>query len=171
MSQPDGRDGGPGAGAPRELGTRRTPDRTAPARSAHGRERARGHIYLTERAVVEFATRQTRADRPLDRNVGPGPVRRALAEILRPEQEPESWLTRLHAEAAGRPRAPAPALWNSPALVVTGAMASRVLCAALEHEAAYPTETIDGLMQEADVSENEAAAMFEDVTGKPLRPG
>ena len=131
----------------------------------------RGHIYLTERAVVEFATRQTRADRPLDRNVGPEPVRRALGKILRPEQEPESWLRRLHAEAGGRTRAPAPALWNSPALVVTGAMASRALCGALEHEADYPTETIDRLMQEANVGENEAASMFQDVTGKPLRPG
>ena len=34
----------------------------------------RSHIYLTGRAVVEFATRQRRADRPLDRNVGPKPV-------------------------------------------------------------------------------------------------
>ena len=42
---------------------------------------------------------------------------------------------------------------------------------ALEHEADYPTETIDDLMQEADVGESEAAAMFEEVTGKPLRPG
>jgi hypothetical protein len=54
-------------------------------------------------------------------------------------------------------------LWNSPALVVTGAMASRALCAALDHEADYPAETI--VMQEADVGENEAAAMFEEVTG------
>ena len=46
-------------------------------------------------------------------------------------------------------------------------MASRALCAALEHEPAYPAETIDGLIQEADIGENEAASMFEDVTGKP----
>ena len=131
--------------------------------------RLRGHIYLTERTLVEFATRQRRTDRPLERNVGPEPVRRALAEILRRDEEPESWLRRLHAEAAERTRAPSPALWNSPALVVTGAMASRALCAALEHEADYPAETIDRLMQEADVGENEAAAMFEEVTGKPLR--
>ncbi len=162
------------AGTPADLASRgptarRTVLRRLEARLAESG--LRGHIYLTERAVVEFATRQTRADRPLDRNVGPEPVRRALGEILRPEQEPQSWLRRLHAQAAGRTRAPAPALWNSPALVVTGAMASRVLCAALEHEADYPAETIDGLMQEADVGENEAAAMFEDVTGKPLRPG
>ena len=97
--------------------------------------RLRGHIYLTERTLVEFATRQRRTDRPLERNVGPEPVRRALAEILRRDEEPESWLRRLHAEAAERTRAPSPALWNSPALVVTGAMASRALCAALEHEA------------------------------------
>ncbi len=121
--------------------------------------------------MVEFATRQKRTDRPLERNVGPEPVRRALAEILGGEAEPKSWLRRLHAEAAERTRAPAPALWNSPRLVVTGAMASRALCAALEHEADYPTETIDRLMQEADVGENEAASMFEEVTGKPLRPG
>ena len=63
---------------------------------------------------------------------------------------------------------PGPTLWNSPALVVTGAMASRALCAALEHEPAYRAETIDCLMQEADV--DEAASMFEDVTGKPLEP-
>ena len=142
----------------------------SPAEDGPGEE-ARRSPDLTERAVVEFATRQTRADRPLDRNVGPEPVRRALGKILRPEQEPESWLRRLHAEAGGRTRAPAPALWNSPALVVTGAMASRALCGALEHEADYPTETIDRLMQEANVGENEAASMFQDVTGKPLRPG
>ncbi len=65
---------------------------------------------------------------------------------------------------------PAPTLWNSPALVVTGAMASRALCAALEHEPAYPAGIIDCLMQEADVGDDEAASMFEDVTGKPLRP-
>ena len=133
--------------------------------------RLRGHIYLTERTVVQFATRQNRTDRPLERNVGPEPIRRALGEILRGEAEPESWLRHLHAEAAQRTRVPAPALWNSPALVVTGAMASRALCAALEHEADYPAETVDRLMQEADVGENEAASMFEEVTGKPLRPG
>ena len=131
------------------------------------KSRLRGHIYLTGRTVVEFATRQKRTDRPLERNVGPAPVRRALAEILRGEEEPERWLTRLRARAAGQ--APAPALWNSPALVVTGAMASRALCAALEYEADYPAETIDRLMQEADMGGNEVAAMFEEVTGKPLR--
>ena len=129
----------------------------------------RAHIYLTERSVVEFATRLKRTDRPLERNVGPEPVRRVLAELL-PETEPQSWLTRLHAVVAGRSRVPAPTLWNSPALVVTGAMASRALCAALEHEPAYPAETIDCLMQEADMGEDEAASMFEDVTGKPLKP-
>ena len=49
--------------------------------------------------------------------------------------------------------------------------ASAGLCAALEHEAAYPTETLARLMQEANVGESDAAALFEDVTGKPLRPG
>ena len=49
--------------------------------------------------------------------------------------------------SAEQTRAPAPALWNSPALVVTGAMASRALCAALDNEADYPAETI--VMQEA----------------------
>ncbi len=49
--------------------------------------------------------------------------------------------------------------------------ASADLCAALEHEADYPTETIDRLMQEANVGESDASALFEDVTGKPLRPG
>ncbi len=128
----------------------------------------RAHIYLTERSVVEFATRRKRTDRPLERNVGPEPVRRVLAELLQPETEPRSWLTRLHAAAAGRSRVPGPTLWNSPALVVTGAMATRALCAALEHERAYPAEIIDCLMQEADVDVDEAASMLEDVTGKPL---
>ncbi|MDD9998756.1 MAG: hypothetical protein OXQ89_13530 [Rhodospirillaceae bacterium] len=130
----------------------------------------RAHIYLTQRTVVEFATRRKRSDRPLDRNVGPEPVRRVLAELLCRETEPQSWLARLHAVAAGRSRVPAPELWNSPALVVTGAMASRALCAALEHEPAYPAETINRLMQEADLDNGEAASMFEEVTGKPLRP-
>ena len=60
----------------------------------------RAHIYLTEHSVVEFATRRKRTDRPLERNVGPEPVRRVLAELLRPETEPQSWLRRLHAVAA-----------------------------------------------------------------------
>ena len=34
----------------------------------------------------------------------------------------------------------------------------------------HPAETIDCLMQEADVDEDEVASMFEEVTGKPLRP-
>lgn len=42
-------------------------------------------------------------------------------------------------------------LWNSPALVVTGAAtAGRARCPALEHEPAYP-ENIDCLMKEANV--------------------
>ena len=49
-------------------------------------------------------------------------------------------------------------------------MASRALCAAIEHEPAYPAETIDCLMEEADVGEDATASMFEDVTCKPLRP-
>ena len=128
----------------------------------------RGHVYLTERAVVVFATRQTRAHRPLERNVGPEPIRHALAEIL-PREEPENWLRHLHGEVTRGTSAPASTVWNSPALVVTGAMASRALCAALEHEVAYPAETIDGLMREAGVTEGDVAAMFEEVTGKPLR--
>ena len=84
----------------------------------------RTHIYLTERTLVEYATRRKRTDRPLERNVGPKPVRRVLAELLRPETEPRSWLTRLRPVAAARNRVPAPTLWNSPALVVTGAMVS-----------------------------------------------
>ena len=134
-----------------------------------GDRKLRGHVYLTDYTVVVFATRQTRAARPLDRNVGPEPVRCALAEILPPAEEPESWLGHPHGEVAGRTRSPATTLWNSPALVVTGAMASRALCAALEHEAAYPAETIDGLMREAGVAEDDVASMFEEVTGKPLR--
>ena len=133
--------------------------------------RLRGHIDLTERAVVEFATRWARADRPLDRNVGPEPVRRAFREILGPEQEPERWLPRLHAETAGRTRPPTPALWNSLALAVTGAMASRALCAALVHEADHSTQTIDHMMKEADIGEDLVPALFEEVTGKPLRLG
>ena len=134
-----------------------------------GDHKLRGHVYLIDHTVVVFATRQTRAARPLDRNVGPEPVRRALAVILPPAEGPESWLEHLHGKVARQTRSPAPTLWNSPALVVTGAMASRALCAALEHEAAYPAETIDGLMHEAGVASDDVASMFEEVTGKPLR--
>ena len=81
----------------------------------------RAHIYLTERSVVEFATRLKRTDKPLERYVGPEPVRRVLAE-LPPETEPQSWLTRLHAVVAGRSRVPAPTLWNSPAILALGCL-------------------------------------------------
>ena len=92
------------------------------ARMAESRLRAHIYLYLTERTVVEFATRRTRTDRPLERNVGPEPVRRVLAALLRPETKPRSWLTRLHAVAAGQSRVLAPTLWNSPALMVTAGL-------------------------------------------------
>ena len=49
-------------------------------------------------------------------------------------------------------------------------MASRALCAVLGDEPAYPAGIIHCLMHEADVGEDEAASMFEEVTGKPLKP-
>ncbi len=111
-----------------------------------------------------------RADRPPNTTFDLHAGMAAFAELRCLETEPQTWLARLRAVAAGRSRVPAPTLWISPALVVTGAMAARALCAALEHEPTYPAETIDSLMQEADVDEDEAASMFEDLTGKPLRP-
>ncbi|MDE0178471.1 MAG: hypothetical protein OXP36_07710 [Gammaproteobacteria bacterium] len=41
-------------------------------------------------------------------------------------------------------------------------MASRALCAALEHEPAYPAKSIDCPTQETDVDENEAASISEE---------
>ena len=61
----------------------------------------------------------------------------------------------------------APTLWNSPAFPVTWAMASG-LCARRWSMNRPMAETIACLMQEAHV--NEAASMFEEVTGKPLKP-
>ena len=47
----------------------------------------RAHIYLTERTVVEFATRRKRTDRPLERNVGPGAGQaRSLGATASPRQ-------------------------------------------------------------------------------------
>ena len=68
------------------------------------------------------------------------------------------------AHRQGRPETdpvPAPTLCNSPGVVATGAMASPALCAALEHEPAYPAKSIDCPTQETDVDENEAASISE----------
>ena len=76
--------------APANVATRGPDERTETVLrrlEAHmAKSRLRGHIYLTERNVVEFATRQKRTDRPLERNVGPEPVRHALGEILGPRR-------------------------------------------------------------------------------------
>ena len=126
----------------------------------------RGHIYLTRRNVVEFATRQARSRNPLDRNIGPAPVRTALAGILGESATPHSLLKALHDDHGPRGSAPAPILWNTPDLVVTGAMPSRALCAALKHRGQYEPGTITDLMDETGVDEAQAATMFRKVTGK-----
>lgn len=129
----------------------------------------RGHIYLTQRNVVEFATRQARSRDPLDRNIGPAPVRAALAEILGGTATARTLLKALHDDHGPRGGAPAPTLWNTPDLVVTGAMPSRALCAALEHRGQYDPGTIMALMDETGVDEAGAATMFQNVTGKTDR--
>ena len=129
----------------------------------------RGHIYVTRRNVVEFATRQARSRDPLHRNIGPAPVRAALAGILGETATPRTLLRALHDDQEPHGSAPAPTLWNTPNLVVTGAMPSRALCAALEHRRQYEPATITDLMEEAGVDEAQAATMFRTVTGKPDR--
>ena len=81
-----------------------------------------------------------------------------------PEVEPESWLRRLHA-GAGRANASAGAgVVEQPGPGGDGRNGQPgSVRSARSHEADYPAETI--VMQEADVGENEAAAMFEEVTG------
>ena len=122
----------------------------------------RGHIYLTRRNVVEFATRRVRSRDPLDRNIGPAPVRAALGETAMAR----TLLKALHDDHGPRGGTPAPTLWNTPDLVVTGAMPSRALCAALEHRDQYDPVTITDLMDETGVDEAEAATMLRSVTGK-----
>jgi len=129
----------------------------------------RGHIYVTRRNVVEFATRQARSRDPLHRNIGPTPVRAALAGILGETATPRTLLKALHDDHWPRGTSPAPTLWNTPDLVVTGAMPSRALCAALEHRGHYEPGTITELMEEAGVDEAQAATMFQTVTGKTDR--
>ena len=133
-----------------------------------GRE-LRGHIYFTRRNVVEFATRRARSRDPLDRNIGPAPVRAALAEIAGEAATAGALLKALHDHHGPRGSAPAPTLWNTPDLVVTGAMPSRALCAALEHRGQYDPGTVADLMDETGVDEAEAATMFRKVTGKTDR--
>lgn len=61
------------------------------------------------------------------------------------ETEPQSWFRRGARRRGGTDSVPGPTLWNSPALMVTGAMVS-------------------------GVDEDEVGSMFDHVTGKPLRP-
>ena len=121
----------------------------------------RGHVYLTKTATVIFATRQRRTEAPLERNVGPQQIRTAIDETAGSASAGREWLAGLWRRYATSDEIPAPVLWNTPRLVATGCMASRALCAVLEHRHEYDDATRTELMREAGLeSEAEAARVF-----------
>ena len=129
--------------------------------AALNRAQLRGHIYLPRTGPVVFATRRQRSVRPLHRNLGPRPVRAALADAVGETKQAQRWLQELHARYTRNDATPAPVLWNTPHLVVTGCMASRALCAVLEHPNEYEPAVRQKLMDEAAIrTEAEAAAIF-----------
>ena len=120
----------------------------------------RGHVYLTKTATVIFATRQRQSEAPLERNVGPQPIRTAINETAGSASAGREWLARLRRRYATGD-VPAPALWNTPRLVATGCMPTRALCAVLEHRDEYDQATRTELMREAGLEDDaEVARVF-----------
>ena len=125
------------------------------------RAKLRGHVYLTRKSLVVFATETARGGAGTG-NVGPGPVREAIGRILGNTGNAEEWLKELRARSGRRDREPQPVTWNSPNLVVTGVMPTLALAAMLSRRDEYAEGSIRTLMSEAGIeNEAEAAALQE----------
>ena len=131
--------------------------------------RLRGHIYFTKTTAICFATTTATADEEGQRNVGPEPVLKAIAELTAERQSPEAWLEELRGEDREREPAPMETAWNTPYLVVTGVQPRLALCAALEHGTRYPAAHLAELAAEAGITNTaDADRLFSRVHGRPL---
>lgn len=125
------------------------------------RAKLRGHVYLTRKSLVVFATETARGGAGTG-NVGPAPVREAIDKILGNTGNADEWLKELPARSGRRDREPQPVTWNSPNLVVTGVMPTLALAAMLSRKSEYAELSIRTLMSEAGIeNEAEAAALQE----------
>ena len=105
-------------------------DELAAELRGHG---VRGHVYIVGRRPVAFAVRRNRTTRRVE-NIGrdPATLEVAIAEIGKRHGAGPDWLDRLAASASADDATPAPPLFDTPDLVVTGASASHALAACLE---------------------------------------
>ncbi len=96
------------------------------------RRKVRGHVYLTGKTAVAFAVRTNDAGEV--EYLGAGTVEEAVTET-RGGDAAGDWLTEVgETFGAADRRTVAPAVWNTPHLVVTGAGASHAAAAKLRSE-------------------------------------
>ena len=96
------------------------------------RRKLRGHVYLTGKTAVAFAVRTNDAGEV--EYLGAGTVEEAITET-RGGDAAGDWLTEVgETFGAADRRTVAPAVWNTPHLVVTGAGASHAAAAKLRSE-------------------------------------
>ena len=125
------------------------------------RAKLRGHVYLTRKSLVVFATETARGGAGTG-NVGPAPVKEAIEKILGNTGNADEWLKELPARCRRGDREPQSVAWNSPNLVVTGVMPALALAAVLNRRSDYAEPGIRTLMSEAGIeNEAEAAALQE----------
>lgn len=143
-------------------------------RLARGEERLRraglrGHVYATRGCVVWFATRSEHDNRDIRTSVGPGPVMEALRSEGESARQTARWIETVARAKDSNNGAPAPPVWNTPALVITGAPAGVALAGALAAAGTTDGTKLRRLLNEAGPgSVKEADLAYRRATGRPL---
>ena len=143
-------------------------------RLARGEQRLRraglrGHVYATRRCVVWFATRSEHENRDIRTSVGPEPVIEALRAEGESAQETARWIETVARAKESNNGAPAPPVWNTTALVITGAPAGVALAGALATAGTSDGTKLRRLLDEAGPTNvKEADLAYRRATGRPL---
>ena len=129
----------------------------------------RGHVYATRECVVWFATRSERDNRKIRTSLGPGPVIEALRAEGESARETAGWIEKVARARESDNGAPPPAVWNTTALVITGAPAGVALAGALAGAGTTDGTKLRRLLDEAGAaSVKEADLAYRRATGRPL---
>lgn len=129
----------------------------------------RGHVYITHRHVVWFATRPPASRTGIRANVGAAPLVEAFRGRIGSRDAAEAWLRSLGAGARTRPDIPAATVWNTPALVITGTPPAVALAGALQRPERIAGTALRSLLQETGVTTVDAAdRTCRETTGLPL---
>ena len=125
----------------------------------------RGHVYVTPGGPVVLTTAQRQ--RAASRMIGPQRTREAIRRAV--GIKPEEWAAGL---VAGRRRSecPAPIVWNTVHLVVTGTSHTLALLTALQHANEHESGTLRTLEAGTGLTRDALTQAFEQATGATLPP-